>query len=149
MRNKLTALLAGVITTLFLAVGLTVTTATAASKPDSCTRVAKADRTLCAKVKRQIAYAYATEGGFVEVPNGRALVKDITHQGLTKTEMHSYLRGEALAYKRHVTDARSVAVDLGSVLKHHGSDAQVIAGFHDRDGKPGGKKDNRVELDLP
>lgn len=140
-----------IVTALFLAVGLNLTTAAAASKPDDCRLVAKADRTLCAAVKAQKPYAYATRGGnFVEVPSGRVLVHDeVTHAGLTKAEMRSALRGYAADYAGHVTNARAVVIDLGSVLKYHGSDAQVVAGFRDRDGKPGGAKDNRIELDLP
>lgn len=148
MRIKIAALF-GMLTALFLTVGLTLAASATAAQSGDCQRVAKADRTLCTKVRAQISYAYATDGGFTEVPNGRALVKEITHQGLTKTEMHSALRAAARSYRLHVTGARSVAVDLGSVLKHHGSDAQVIVGFLDRDGKPGGAKDNRVELGLP
>lgn len=106
-----------------------------ASKPDDCNRVAASDRALCRVVKAQAAYAYATPSGLAFVVNGRLLVKEITHQGLTKAEMRSYLRGEALSYAQHVTGARSVAVDMGSVRKYYGSRAQVII------------KGDRVQLD--
>lgn len=112
------------ITAVATAVGLTVyAPADAATQPDDCRRVAKADRTLCAKVKAQKPYAYAVSGGLNQVVGGKALVREITHQGLTKPEMHSYLKGEAAAYKRHVTDARTLTVDLGSLRKHYGPDA--------------------------
>lgn len=121
----------------------------AAPNLGDCKRVAVADRALCQQVKRQVAYVYFTEGGTAGVAKGSVLVREITHQGLTKREMHSYLTGEALAYAQHVTQANAVAIDLTSLRKHHGSDVQVIVGFTDVDGKPGGKKRNRVELDLP
>lgn len=147
MNNKLTAAIAGAISTAFLAVGLNLTTpATAAPKPDDCSRVAKTDRTLCAQVKRQLPYAYATESGVAQIVDGKTLVHEITHQGLTKREMHSYLTGEAAAYKRYATGSRSVVVNLDSLRKHHGTDAQYNVGFSDRDGKPGGAKDTRVDL---
>lgn len=142
------AAIAGVLTGAGL---LFAPTAEAAPKPDDCRIVAKADRSLCRTVKAQVAYAYVTKGGnLVYVPNGRALVKhEVTHAGLTKRGMHAYLKGYAFDYAKHVTHARSVAVDLGSLRKAYGSDAEFAVGFEDVDGKPGGAKNDRVELNLP
>ena len=125
MRNKI-AFAFVTITAVFTTIGLTVATpADAVVKPDDCRRVATADRALCQQVKRQLPYAYATKGGNLsQVVGGKALVHEITHQGLTKGEMRSYLRGESLAYTRHVTNARVMAVDLGSLRKHFGPDAR-------------------------
>lgn len=123
--------------------------ATAAPKPDDCNRVAKADRTLCQRVKAQLPYAYVTPSGIAYTVGGKTLVREITHQGLTTREMHSYLHGEATAYREYATGSRSVVVNLASLRRHHGTDAQYTVGFTDRDGKPGGAKDDRVDLDLP
>lgn len=130
-------------------IGLFAPTAQATGPRTDCSRVAAADRSLCRAVRAQVAYAFATEGALITVPNGRALVKEITHDGLTRREMHAALVGEASGYVQHVTGARSVAVDLGSLKKYHGSDAQYVVGFEDADGKPGGKRLDRVEIDLP
>lgn len=151
MRNALTAVFS-VFTTAFLAVGLSLAVpAGAAPKPDDCRLVAKADRTLCQQVRQQTAYAYVTRGGnLVYVPDGRTLVREeVTHAGLTKAEMRSYLRGYVRSYARHAVNTRSVTVDLSSLRRAYGTDAQYTVGFSDRDGKRGGQKDNRVELDLP
>lgn len=131
--------------------GFLATAPSSQAAPDlgDCKRVAVTDRALCKQVKAQTAYVYFTEGGKSYVVNGKTLVHEITHQGLTKTEMRSYLTGEALHYAKHVTNANAVAVDLTSLRKYHGTDAQVIVGFRDVDGKPRGAKRNRTELDLP
>lgn len=111
-----------VITALLLAVGLPLTAA-AAPKPDDCRRVAKADWSLCQRVKGQFPYTYATDGGLNQIVEGRVLVREITHQGLTKREMHSYLTGEAAAYRRYATGSRSIVVNLDSLRKHYGPSA--------------------------
>jgi hypothetical protein len=90
----------------------------APSKADDCLRVAKVDRPLCRMVQGQFPYAYATEGGLNYVVSGRKLVREITHQGLTKVEMRSYLRGEAAAYRQHATGTEAVVLDLRSMKKH-------------------------------
>lgn len=96
-----------------------------AGKPDDCNRVAKADRSLCRMVQGQFPYAYATEGGINYVVSGRKLVREITHQGLTETEMRSYLRGEAAAYRLHATGTEAVVLDLRSLKKHGVKTVQV------------------------
>lgn len=140
--------LAGIGATLTAALLMASIPATAAPKPDDCNRTAKADRALCQRVKAQHPYAYATPSLMVYTPSGRALVHEITHQGLTHREIHSALTGEASNYRAH-TKGRTVLLDMASVLRHHGSDAQVTVGFTDADGRPGGTKHDRVELDLP
>ena len=146
MRKIIATAFAGIITVLSL---LLAPTTQAAPQLGDCKRVAVADQPLCLTVKAQAAYAFATASGFHYRPNGKAVVREITHQGNTKREMHSALVQEAASYAAHYTRARAVVVDMGSVLKHHGSDAQVIVGFRDADGKPGGVKRDRVQLDLP
>lgn len=120
-----------------------------AGKPDDCNRVAKADRSLCRMVQGQFPYAYVTDGGLNQIVSGRKLVREITHQGLTRGEMRSALRGEAAAYRKHATGTQAIVVDLGALRKHEGTDAVYTVGFEDRDGKPGGAKDVRVTLVRP
>jgi hypothetical protein len=80
-------------------------TAEATGKADDCTLVATADAALCRSVKAQQAYSYLTGGGaLVTVPKGAVLVKDITHDGLSKPQMYAALKGEAADYREHVTD---------------------------------------------
>lgn len=43
----------------------------------------------------------------------------------------------------------AVVIDMRALRRCHGADAQMIIGFTDTDGKPGGAKRYRVELDLP
>lgn len=123
----------------------------AAPAPGDCRLVAKADVPLCQSVQRQAAYVYFTKGGNkVGVPNGRKLVKhEVTHAGLTKTEMHSVLVGYAQDYAKHVVYSRSVVVDVESLRKAYGRDAQVNVGLRDLDGKPGGAWEIRTDLDRP
>lgn len=78
---------------------------------DDCRLVAKNDRTLCARVQGQRAYGWTLGSGAVSSsPNGRTIVHDITHQGLTRGEMRTYLQGEAAQYREHITHV-SVNVD--------------------------------------
>lgn len=150
MFKKIAMAFTGIIAGFGLLLGLTSTGAGAAPQPDDCNRVAKSDRALCQQVKGQFPYAYVTRGGNVaQVVSGKVLVREITHQGLTKGEMHSYLTGEATQYRRYATGSQSVVINLASLRNAYGTDAQYDVGFHDVDGKPGGKKDIRVELDLP
>lgn len=150
MFNKIAAALVALGAGLALLLGAN-SGASAAPKLGDCRLVAKADIPLCQSVQRQGAYVYFTEGGNqVDVPNGRTLVKhEVTHAGLTKREMHSALVGYAQDYAKHVTYGRSVAVDVGSLVKAHGRDSQVDVGIRDLDGKPRGAWEIRVELDLP
>jgi ribosomal protein L35AE/L33A len=124
MRNKIAFALVA-ITAVFTTIGLTVADpAGAISKPDDCNRVAKADRPLCRQVGYQMPYAYATKGGNLnQVVGGKAVVYDITHQGLTKGEMRSYLRGEALNYARYAVAPGSIIVNTATMRKYIGTDA--------------------------
>jgi hypothetical protein len=121
MFKRITAITAALVG----AFALVAPSAQGAGKPDDCTRVAKADQPLCRTVQGQFPYAYATEGGINYVVSGRKLVKEITHQGLTKGEMRSYLRGEAAAYREHATGTQAVVLDLRSLKKHGIKTVQV------------------------
>ena len=103
--------------------------------PADCRRVAAADRALCAAVYKQRAYGWTTPAGDPQnwVPNGKALVKEITHQGLTKTEMHSYLTGAQFDYRFYVTD---VSFNVDGITKHcgHHRGAGSVQEIKGRDG---------------
>lgn len=70
-----------------------------------CTLVAPADYRLCNTVRDQRAYGWTTDDGtpLNWTPNGRALVRDITHQGYTQSEMADALAGAHRDYRAHVT----------------------------------------------
>lgn len=110
-----------------------------ATTPDDCNRVASADRAVCRTVKAQHAYGWTDSKGNPKnwVAKGSALVKEITHQGLTKREMGDYLRGEASNYRTWVTH---VTVNMDDVMRKCGSDGMGAVQFVDEDGKPGGAK---------
>lgn len=116
-------------------------TADAAAKPDDCLRVAKADRTLCRRVQLQHPYGRTFDGsryGAWSDPSGKALVKEITHSGYTKREMHDELVGEASDYRFNVT---AVPVDVDVIKSECGNtDGMWAVSFVDADGKPGGTK---------
>jgi hypothetical protein len=97
------------------------------------------DLTLCLAVHGQHAYGVVLpKGGSWSAPAGPAIVKDIVSQGLTKGEMRSYLKGEALNYRQNVT---GVTVNMDKLKS---SDCQWIIEFNDEDRKPGGRKLTRV-----
>jgi hypothetical protein len=112
-----------------------VAAVTAAPLPTDCKRVAVADRALCTAVYRQRAYGWTTPAGDPQnwVPNGKALVKEITHQGLTKAEMHSYLTGAQFDYRFYVTD---VSFNVDGITKHcgHHRGAGSVQEIKGRDG---------------
>lgn len=116
-------------------------TADAAAKPDDCHRVATADRTLCRLVQLQHPYGRSFDGtryGAWSNPSGKALVKEITHSGYTKREMHDELAGEASQYRLTVT---AVPVDMDAIKRTCGNtDGYWAVQFVDADGKPGGTK---------
>ena len=113
------------------------------SHTGDCKRVAAADRALCRTVYRQHAYGVVNGTSEWSAPAGPAIVHDVTHQGLTKSEMHSYLTGEAAEYRRNVT---AVQVNMDK-LKN--SDCRWVIGFKDEDGKPGGRKLTQVRQSCP
>lgn len=121
MLKKITAAIIGALAVAGL---LLAPSADATPKPDDCNRTAKADRTLCQTVKRQLAYAYATRGaGLEQVADGRALVHQLTHSGLSKNAMHKALRKETDAYARYALASGTVIVNTASMRKYFGGDA--------------------------
>lgn len=81
-----------------------------------CTRVATADRALCTTVRTQHAYGWTDQAGNPQNwnANGRALVREITHQGYTRGEMHDALTGAHRDYRQYVTD---VSFNLDTLRK--------------------------------
>jgi len=120
------------------------------SHADDCKRVPADVRTLCGWVRGQLPYAYAGSGGGLnQVVSGQLIIREVAHSGLTPREQRSALRGHAAAYRKHVLTTRTIAVDLTSLAKLCGTDGQFIVGRIDDDGKPGGSKSTRVEIDCP
>lgn len=113
-------------------------TAEAIPKGD-CGRVAAADRALCRNVRAQHAYGWTDERGnpMSWTPNGRVVVREITHQGYTKAEMRDALKGAARDYRDHVTQ---IKIDSDMIMEQCGSDGAGLVTFVDEDGKPGGRK---------
>lgn len=120
--------------------------ATSPQPADHCKRVARADRALCHQVQRQHPYGHVGATSSWSVPSGRAIVRDITHSGLTKTDMHYALKAEAASYRANVTHVR---VNMDAVLKRCGSDGQMIVRLVDEDGKPDGRKLTEKVIDCP
>lgn len=98
-----------------------------------CAKVRPADYRLCAKVRAQHAYGWTNSHGTPMnwVPNGRALVKEITGQGLTGAEMHDYLTGAASSYRAWVTH---VTFNVDAIVKRcghkHGSAGVALVTEH-------------------
>lgn len=152
MINRLSAFFALAVASVFAVLALAPSAPAAARPvPNMCHLVAKADYNLCQQVRRQMAYAYVTKGGnLVQMANGNTLVRsEVVNAGLTKPEMHSALVGYARDYAKHANRNVAVVVDIASLRNAYGTDAQYNVGFEDVDGKPGGKKAPRVDLDLP
>lgn len=117
-----------------------------ATPANDCDRVAAADRKLCRIVRAQHAYAFPTETGITEVASGKAIVHEITHGGLSKTEMHAGLSAATAGYQLHVT---AVPVSMDWLVKRCGNtDGRWIVGYRDADGKPGGVKITVVRADC-
>lgn len=107
---------------------------------DDCTRVAVADRALCASVKKQHTYGayYGDNSAKWTVPNGKVLVYEITHQGFTKAELHASLVGTAREYRDWVT---AVPVNMDAMVRKCGNhDGRWVVEYRDEDGRPGGTK---------
>lgn len=98
-------------------IALWAPSAEATGKPDDCRIVAAADRTLCARVKLQHPYGAAYGDGGWGSPSGKVIVHEITHQGLTKGEMHDYLMAEADDYRLWVT---GVPVNMDEITRKCG-----------------------------
>lgn len=103
-----------------------------------CHRVAQADYRLCNAVRSQHSYGHMGTDATWTSPNGITLVRDLTHDGLTKAEIHSGLMGEHADYAANVTN---VSVDMDSL---HSPDCQWIIEYQDADHKPGGTKITHV-----
>lgn len=137
MLKKFAALaFAGVLTGLGV---LFAPSAGATATPDDCNRVASADHTLCERVKLQHPYGRSFDGtrfGAWSDPDGKALVRGITHSGESASDMHDELTGEAAEYRYNVT---AVPVDMDAVKRTCGDTRGYWAvSFVDADGKPGG-----------
>lgn len=105
-----------------------------------CNIVAAADRALCKKVQTFHPYGawYGTNAAYWTVPSGIVNVHELTHDGLTKFEMHAQLEGYAVEYREWVT---AVPVDMDAIYKKcHNTDGRWIVSYHDEDGRPGGLK---------
>lgn len=125
-------------------------TAAASNPARDCTRVPNDVRELCTWVSAQTPYAYVGKGGGLnQVAAGNLIVNEIAHSGLTPREMRSALRGHSAAYTKHVFNTRSITLDLTSLAKLCGTDGQYIVGRIDDDGRRGGTKSTRVEIDCP
>lgn len=92
---------------LIAAIGNTSGTAQASNghrHADDCRLVPADVRTLCGKVRAQREYGWINPSGSMgATPNGRVVVREIVHQGLSKAEVRDYLRGAARDYRLHVT----------------------------------------------
>lgn len=118
----------------------TQASATQAHRTD-CDRVARADQALCRSVLGQHAYGWITDSGAViTVPSGRALVREATHDNLSRSEVRAQLRGDAADYRAHVTH---VVVNLDKLPHRKGCWYEV--GTIDADGKPGGVQVTNIE----
>jgi hypothetical protein len=107
-------------------IALFTPTADAAPSGD-CARVAAADRSLCRSVQAQHAYGWTDSQGnpLNWVVNGRLLVREITHQGLTQEEMGDYLRAEARNYRNYVTHVSFNMDAITRACGHRGGSGSV------------------------
>ena len=110
--------------------------AASATPSGDCARVARADYSLCEAVKAQHAYGWTNNIGdpLNWVPKGKTVVREITHQGLTKTEMHSYLTGARADYRAYVTNVSFNVDKIADKCGHHNFSATVRM-VRDRDGR--------------
>lgn len=138
MRKFISVAFAGITTGMLTLFGITAEASTPRPSGD-CGRVAAADYKLCGQVQRQHPYGVAfPEGGGWSAPSGKALVREFTHQGYTKGEIHSALVGEAKSYRDNVT---AVPVNMDAIVKKCGTTrGQWIVELRDEDGHRGGVK---------
>ena len=101
-------------------------TASAATSAD-CQRTARADWKLCEQVRAQRAYGWTNSIGTPTnwVVKGTTLVHEITHQGLTKAEMHSYLTGQHNTYRYYVTNVSFNVDAIAKKCGHRGGSGNV------------------------
>lgn len=104
-----------------------------------CTRVTQSSRALCALVSAQHAYGWTDNAGHPQnwMVNGRALVHEITHGGLTQGEMRDALTAAHRDYRTYVTH---VTFSMDAIRARCGTDGMGAVQFVDEDGKPGGRK---------
>jgi hypothetical protein len=138
MRKFISLAFAGITAGMIALFGATAQASTAKVTGD-CARVAKADRKLCTAILRHHSYgAVLPGGGSTFTPNGRALVHELTHQGLTKTELHAGLRAIDADYRANVT---AVPVNMDALVRKCGNtDGRYVVSYQDADGHPGGLK---------
>lgn len=138
MFKKITAAFVGLATG--LASLLLASSGQASAKGGDCDRVASADRSVCRSVLGQHAYGWTDRNGnpMNWVVSGKVLVREITHQGLSKPEMGDALRAEARSYRDHVTAVKFNTDWMRKVCGN--TDGMGAVTFVDEDGKPGGRK---------
>lgn len=132
----------GLIGATLTAVALLHSSSNATAVPaNDCDRVTVADRKLCKSVQGQHSYGAYYFNDFDatwSTPNGRVLVREITHDGLTKAEMHAALVAYAAEYREYVTH---VTVNMDAMVKKCGNtDGQWVTSYVDEDGRDGGTK---------
>lgn len=100
---------------------------------------------LCLSVVSQHPYGVVNPdgGGMWSAPEGPALVDEILNQGLTEGEIIDYFKGEMRNYRDAVTAVPVNMDDLPS------SDCWYEVGFHDEDGKLGGRKLTEIVTVCP
>lgn len=112
-----------------------------------CKIVAPADRALCKRV--QTFHSYGSYDGnqhaYWSVDSGTVNVHELTHDGLTKAEMHAALVGYSREYAAYVT---AVPVNMDSMVRKCGNtDGRWVVSYRDEDGKPQqGPKDPNTKL---
>lgn|SRR5574341_243765 len=107
---------------------------------NDCKIVAAADRALCKRVQTFHAYGawYGTPEAYWSVPSGITNVHELTHDGMTKAEMHAALARYAAEYREWVT---AVPVNMDAMVRKCGNtDGRWVVEYHDEDGRPGGLK---------
>ncbi len=110
------------------------------SHATDCKIVAAADRALCKKVQTFHSYGSYTGNPYAywSVDSGIINVHELTHDGLTKAEMHAALKGYEREYREYVT---AVPVNMDAMVKKCGNtDGYWVVSYRDEDGRPGGTK---------
>jgi hypothetical protein len=105
-----------------------------------CKIVAAADRALCKRVQTFHSYGSynGNEHAYWSVDSGIVNVHELTHDGLSKAEMHAALVGYDKEYAAYVTH---VSVNMDSMVAKCGNtDGRWVISYRDEDGRPGGTK---------
>ena len=151
IRRTVTLALAGTLTglaALFTPAASALPAPTPQPRPgvtDHCRRAGPLNHAICHDVHAQHAYGMVSRDGtgMWSRPAGRILVGEITGQGLTWREMRDALHAERASYRAAVTH---VTVNMDHLPN---TDCEYRVGFHDEDGKPGGRKLTRITVDCP